>query len=104
MPKVVLRGRGGGKTVELIKQCAEKGGYIVVPTRVNAEYVQYMVQQLGLADKVPFPITYTELLNGSFSPAYCSPLWFDNVELLLQRLGRGASIGGWSASVEMESE
>lgn len=102
MPKVVLRGRGGGKTIELIKQCADKGGYIVVHSRDAATYVQKAAEELGL--KIPFPITYDELMKGQLHGRHCSPLWIDNVDILLRRLTEGASLGGWSATVEMESE
>jgi hypothetical protein len=55
-------GRGGGKTLKLIKQSAETGIYILVKNRQRALELRKQAQKLGY--NIPFPITVEEWVRS----------------------------------------
>lgn len=62
--KIIMRGRRNGKTTELIKMSAENGGYIVCRSHNAASMIKKQSKEMGL--KIPYPITYAELLRKSY--------------------------------------
>jgi ABC-type Mn2+/Zn2+ transport system ATPase subunit len=92
--------RGGGKTIALIRLCAEQGGYIVCQSHQAARRIQQMAQEMGL--NIPFPITFEDLLEKRLNGRGCSPLHVDNADLLVSLICRnaGAQLGNTTTSSE----
>ena len=86
--KVIVKGRGEGKTTELIELCHKQGGYIVVPDYEQARFVYLMAEDLG--KPIPYPVTAEEF----FSCAYCGEnipyLYIDNLDAIMQRYAKSA--------------
>jgi hypothetical protein len=82
--ELIIRGRGQGKTTELIKRCAEEGGYIVVQNQPEAYHISSLARDLGY--NIPFPLTAHEFLTGAYYGAGVKKLWIDNADIILQRI------------------
>lgn len=54
-------GRGGGKTLMLIKMSAEGKGMIVTHSRQSAVHIKETAARMGY--DIPFPITFEDLLH-----------------------------------------
>ncbi len=61
--QLTLGSRHSGKTLELIKQSAEKGVYILVKNRQRALELSRQAKRLGY--DIPFPITVQEVVSSS---------------------------------------
>lgn len=80
--RIIRKGRGEGKTTELIKISNKEWKYIVCVDHTRAEYIAYQASQLGL--DIPFPITYNELpLNYTNN---IKSVLIDDMEELLAKL------------------
>lgn len=88
--KVVLRGRGGGKTTELIRISARTNSYIVAMSRDEAGRIFAQAQAMGL--NIPYPITFDNFLDHQYSSWGIRDFLIDNADVLLQRLSRGVNI------------
>jgi len=84
--KVITRVRRGGKTTELIKECAKEKGNacIVCLSRKEAERIFYQAEKMKL--KIPFPITFDELMQKRYIDKRNQRFYIDNADLLLQSL------------------
>ena len=82
MPEIIVRARGCGKTVELIKRCASSGGYIACFSREEAQRIVSVAESLGY--KIPYPLTFSEVLNKEYYPPGVKKLHIDNADYLLQ--------------------
>ena len=80
--KIILAGRGGGKTYQLLRLSEETGAVIV--TLHDPEQVQRQAEELGL--KIPRPITYHQLLHGQFHQN--RGMLFDDVDEFMCNLAR----------------
>jgi len=80
--EIILRPRGWGKTTELIKKCAEEGGYIVVFSREEARRVAMVAEQQCI--KIPYPLTLEEAMHA-YSLGV-KKFHIDNAEQILQKL------------------
>ena len=83
--KIIYKGRGQGKTAELIKHSAETGTYIVVPSRNHALNIVKQAQEMGY-DNIPFPITIDEVLRHGFRGTYIKKVLVDDVDLIIKYL------------------
>lgn len=89
--RVVARRRGGGKTTELIKACAENpNGIIVCQSAVLAQHIKRMADDLGLTIRTP--ITFHQFLLGDILMGSNLDLYIDNVDLLVINIARGRPI------------
>ena len=86
MMEIIYKPRRMGKTTEVIKRCAEQGGYILVPNKVIADMTFKMAQDMGLL--IPFPITALEFQEGKYWHLGVRRLHIDNAELVLQAMSR----------------
>ena len=57
--KVIYKGRGQGKTYDMIKLASENKGYILCSTVYQARYIYDLSKDMGL--DIHFPITYSDL-------------------------------------------
>lgn len=79
-----------GKTTELIKMCANFGGYIVCRDRIAAEQTAKMAKDLNY--NIPYPMTFEEFLSGRYHAEGVRKVYIDNADVLLNRLARGVEI------------
>ena len=56
---VINKGRGQGKTYDMIKLASESKGYILCGTVQQARYIYDLSKDMGL--DIHFPITYSDL-------------------------------------------
>ena len=57
--KVVYKGRGQGKTYDVIKLASENKGYILCSTSQQAQHIYDLSKDMGLS--IHFPITHADL-------------------------------------------
>lgn len=79
-----------GKTTELIKMCANLGGYIVCRDKIAAEQTAKMAKDLNF--NIPYPMTFDELLSGKYHAKGVRRVYIDNADLLLQKLAKGIEV------------
>ena len=82
---IIYKGRGKGKTTELIKMSAEKNLYILVADRNRQREVFNLARDLNL--NIPFPITVedyfrSDKLRGSF----INTILIDDADYILQQI------------------
>jgi hypothetical protein len=85
--KIILAGRGEGKTTELIHLSAEKWYYIVCEAVEDVARIAGEASDRGL--QIPFPLTYNEFLNHQYLGGGIKGILVDNVDKLLQYISRG---------------
>lgn len=56
---VIHKGRGQGKTYDMIKLASENKGYILCSTVRQAQYIYKLSKDMGV--DIHFPITYSDL-------------------------------------------
>ena len=57
--KVIRKGRGQGKTYDMIKLASENKGYILCSTARQAQHIYNLSKDMGV--DIHFPITYSDL-------------------------------------------
>ena len=82
--EVIHKGRGEGKTTELIKMSAETGKYILTPCLLGAQNIQRMAQEMKLT--IPFPITVGEVKQHGFRGSFIKSILIDDADIVLQQL------------------
>ena len=82
MTEIIVRGRQGGKTTELIRRAAEAGGYIVCTDQRRARQIAEHARKLGLT--IPFPLTWEEFTGRHYHPPGVSGLLFDDLDRIIQ--------------------
>lgn len=88
--EIIYKKQGGGKTTELIKRCAKNGGYIVSASQKRADFVFKMSIDLGY--KIPYPITFDDLLKGRYYAKGVRKIYIDDALELIQRIARGLEV------------
>lgn len=85
--KLIIGGRGYGKTLEMIKMSAETGCHIVARSHGMALAVMDRAKSMGLV--IPFPLTYDQLKNPArISGVDVRGLLVDDVDALVQGMAR----------------
>lgn len=86
--KVIARGRGQGKTTELVLESARTGRYILVYNRGLIKNLLDRAEQLGVS--IPYPVTVEEIRQGKFygSSLRRDGIIVDDAEIVLERLLR----------------
>ena len=85
---IIIKPRGGGKTTEAIRLAAEHQYHIVCVR--EARMIYRKAQLLGL--DIPFPITFTDFIKGTFVGQDIKGFIIDNLDLLLLQLSRGVLV------------
>lgn len=88
--KIIFREPKTGKTAELIKRCANNGGYIVCVDERRAKYTADMAKNMG--EKIPFPLTFDEFLKRRYYEKGVKQVYIDNADLLIERIASGIRI------------
>lgn len=85
--KIVITGRQGGKTLQLLAAAHGKNGYIVCKDKRAVDWTYAQAQDLGL--DIRFPITHEDLLDREALRGSCiKSLIIDDADVLIQRLCR----------------
>lgn len=100
--KIISKGRRNGKTTELIRMCAERGGYIVCRSNNAALMIKRQSKEMGL--KIPYPITYAELLHKNYYAKGVKKLYIDDANELLRTLTRGVEVEAITINIQEERE
>lgn len=82
--KVFQLPRGKGKSTELIKLSAERGGYIVVLDRNHAANLASLANSMGL--NIPKPLTLGELRSKNLTRQTTHEIYIDNLDLQLNSI------------------
>ena len=90
MPKMFVGGRGSGKTTECIKFAAEHNAYIVCRSQGEAHRIAVAATAMGL--RIPFPITYSEFVQGRFFGPNINGFVIDDVDELVRQLARDVDV------------
>lgn len=88
--EIIYREPRTGKTTELIKKCAEKGGYIVCPDNNRAKMIAEMAK--GMNVKISFPLTFHELVSKGYYAKGIKRFYIDNADELIQYIASGVSV------------
>lgn len=88
--EVIYKKPREGKTTELIKRCAENGGYIVSANSMRARHAYEMAKELGY--KIPYPLTFDELLEKRYYPQGVKKIYIDDAMELIQRIAKGLEV------------
>jgi hypothetical protein len=82
--KIISRPRASGKTTELIKMCAENGGYIVCSDGTRCNQIAKQANQLGLS--IAFPMTFKEFITGKYYSPNVKKFFLDDIDAMLQSI------------------
>lgn len=99
--KIIARGRSTGKTMEIIKESALSGNYILVRNHHEAQRLFKLAQEMKLS--IPLPVTVSEISLGRIQGTSIKRdgILVDNAELVLQQL-IGAEINTLTISTTEE--
>lgn len=81
---LVIGDRQSGKTTDLIKIAAERGGYIVCRTKSMCGEVMNMARKMEL--QIAFPLTYEEFLSKRYYGKGIKEFYIDDAEVFLQSM------------------
>lgn len=98
--KKIIRDRRSGKSTELIKLCAEQGGYIVCRNQRAVEFIAKLAENMKL--NIPFPLTYSEASAHRYYAPGVKKIYVDDVDAFLQFLFSDVEVAGISMAVEKE--
>lgn len=90
MMNVITKDRGAGKTTDLIYKASGRKGYIVCLDLREARRVVEVAESMDI--EINFPLTFDEFIEGRFSGRGCKELFIDNLDMMLNRLARGAVV------------
>jgi hypothetical protein len=100
--EIIVRGRQGGKTAELIRRAAETGGYIVCTGRRRAQQIAVQAKDLGLS--IPFPLTAVEWQDGTYYGPGMRGLLFDDLDRMLQMMSTAPVLAAtWTEDAAAET-
>lgn len=97
--KIIHTPRQGGKTIQTIKLASETGGYIVCFSRIEAERVFKVANELDI--RIRMPITWEEFIENRGAWPNLK-YHIDNIELCLERLPK--QVASISITTEDEEE
>jgi len=82
--KIIVSGRGTGKTTTLIQQSAKEGHYIICHSTREASRICSVAKRMRL--HIPMPITYGEFLNRRYYGRGITGFLIDDLDMLLAEL------------------
>ncbi|HCQ8733000.1 TPA: replicase [Enterococcus faecalis] len=103
--KIIAKGRGTGKTTELVKESARTGQYILAANKAHVQSIEQIAKKAGVT--IPYPVTVDEIV--SMDRFTCSSsiqrdgLLVDEAIMVLSKL-IGLKITGVTISLEGEQQ
>jgi hypothetical protein len=82
--KIKIGRRDSGKTVELIKQSAETGYYIICFSNTEANRVAKVARDMGL--KIPYPLSAHEFMSQQYFYRGIKGFLIDNIDLVFNSM------------------
>lgn len=79
-----------GKTTELIRRCAEKGGYIVCQDSKQCDDIISMAEEMKC--NIPYPMTFSEFVNGKYYAKGVKRVYIDNADMLIKSIAKGVEV------------
>jgi hypothetical protein len=98
--KIFAKGRGEGKTHELIEMSHNTNNCIVVHSKSEVDRISKYAKNKGL--NIPEPMTYRDILNGKYVGTKPEGLLIDNVEIFIKNICPDLNIEAISLTVEKE--
>ena len=97
--KIIVRGRQGGKTTEMIRLAAETHAYIVCTDQRRARQIAQQARDMGLS--IPFPLTASEWQKHHYHPPGVRGIMFDDLDRIIQDLSAVPALAAtWTAEVQ----
>lgn len=59
--KIIAKGRGTGKTTELVKESARTGQYILASNKSHVRAIEQIAKKAGVT--IPYPVTVDEIVS-----------------------------------------
>lgn len=94
--KIIFKPLRTGKTTELIRLSEEKGFYIVCFNRQEALRVASNAKYHGF--KIPFPMTYDDLLEKRYYGKGIKGILIDNADIFLDYIAGDLQLGAITLS------
>ena len=82
--KIIIGGRQTGKTTQLIKEAADRDGFIVTWSRDRAAQIFKMADDLGV--NIRYPISIHDLMRCGLRGSYITTLYIDDAERMLSQI------------------
>ncbi|KAJ62331.1 replicase [Enterococcus faecalis] len=103
--KIIAKGRGTGKTTELVKESARTGQYILASNKSHVQAIEQIAKRIGV--NIPYPVTVEEIVmmdRFTFdSSIQRDGLLVDEAIMVLSKL-IGLKITGATISLEGEQQ
>lgn len=101
--KIIARGRRTGKTMEVIRESARTGNYILVSNQFQAKNVFKLSLEMGVS--IPYPLTVSEMEKGSIQRTSVKRdgIIVDNADYILQQL-LGVKVNTMTISIAKEGK
>jgi hypothetical protein len=93
--RVIYRGRGEGKSTDILKQSADTGIYILCANQQAAQSLARQASDLGL--HIPYPVTVEDYRRThGFRGSFIQHVLIDDADLVLQEVFNSVFIEGIS--------
>jgi len=96
----IIKPRGMGKSLDLIKIAEKSNSYIIVPTRNHALNLMKLAEKHG--HKILFPITFDEYMRYGMKGSYVKRILIDDADIILQMLFRDVAVDAITMTEEQE--
>lgn len=103
--KIIAKGRGTGKTTELVRESARTGQYILATNKAHVQSIEQIAKKAGVT--IPYPVTVDEIVRMDRftcgSSIQRDGLLVDEAIMVLSKL-IGLKITGVTISLEGEQQ
>ena len=101
--ELIIKGRGNGKTTELIKRSAATQTYILTVNKQRAHAVFWQAREMGL--DIPYPVTIDEYFSThGFTGSFIKSIYIDDADDVLKHIFCRVNVEAITITGETESE
>ena len=101
--ELIIKGRGNGKTTELIKRSAATQTYILAANKQRARAIFLQARERGL--DIPYPVTIDEYFSThGFTGSFIKSIYIDDADDVLKHIFYRVRIEAITITDETESE
>ena len=101
--ELIIKGRGKGKTTELIKRSAETQTYILTVNKPRAHAVFWQAREMEL--NIPYPVTIDEYFSThGFAGSFIKSVYIDDADEALKHIFSRVKIEAITITNKIESE